>query len=230
MVRFLRRSTRFGLWVVLLVPHLATAQQAAATPPAALYLSLKNLQFTDAYYKPIAAWLQRNDTLNLRYEDIRLAFAIKLGTYWVHSLDSQALAPGSVFVNGDPEVGQQFVRAYQEHELNAAALAGALPPGVRTLLVVNELKFHGQKETVVFSYSNKLVTDKRYVRQAILRYQVIRLSADGRTVEQARTGVLRFHETSSPNQTRFYRSGPNTPPAQQLLDRVLNTWLSEVLG
>lgn len=220
------------LGLLFTASHLVGQSQATASPntPLAgkrvgLYLSLKALQFDSYYYKPLAAWLQRSDSLNLQYEDIRLAVAVKLGNYLTQLLMEEMGADTAFFLNADPALGGPFLKHYRNSQLNSTALYPSLPAGTDYLLVIDELNLGGRKEDVVFSFSNRLITEKTYVHEARVQLAGFGLGPSGALVSSPKV-THDFDGAHPVGQYRFYTSTEKALPAQRILDRVLNAALN----
>lgn len=218
------------LLLLLVAGMLIGSRASAQSTPSPLsgksvgiYLSLKALQFDDPYYKPFGAWLQLNDSLNLQYEEIRLAVAVKLGNYLTQVLQEKLGTDTAYFINADAEMGKSFLTHYRDGQLDITAFQKAVPAETDYILVIDQLRLTGQFRDVVYSYSNELITDRMYVHKAKVQAFAFAFNPVGRSSSQ-----LAYDGEKSPNRVRFYTASEKAPPAEKILDRLFNTLIADL--
>lgn len=208
-----------------MLPVAVCGQSAPEVPASKLrgkqvgvFVSLKNLSFQDHYYKMMAAWLQRQDSLNLQYEDIRVGIAVKLGNYLTQVLQQQLGADTVFNMNADAAIGQAFLNSYRGGQLNTALLQKALPEGTDYIVVIDLLDMQSRKVNALYAFSNDVVAEKRVVLQGNLRVLVFSAAV----AAPVAVSDIRFDEDISPNQRAYYATPKNGAPAQRAFDIMLN--------
>jgi hypothetical protein len=218
---------------VVLLPAWAAGQNQPEIPPTkfagksiGLYLSLKNLSFEGHYYKMMAAWLQRQDSLNLQYEDIRIGVAVKLTNYLTVAI-RQHLGADTVYnINADVALGTALVNSYRGETINPGALQKVMPPGTDYLVIIDLVTLNSRKVNTLYAFSNDVIAEKRAVQQANLRVRVFTLAR----AEAIAHADVRFDEDISPNQRAYYATPSGGAPAQRAFDTMFNTLWAELFS
>lgn len=130
----------------------------------AVYFSKKNFSYSAGYHKLLAHYIQQQDSLNLRAEELKLAASIRLGNDFVQFLNARAGTDSAYFVNARPELGEAFIRSYDGNRLYFSGLRRYMPQSTGLILIIDPLTFRSESRQQVASFSNKIFTFNRITR------------------------------------------------------------------
>jgi hypothetical protein len=207
----------------------ATAHAAADTLPppnlfkgkrVAIYISKRNLNFSEEYYRMLSHYIQVGDTIGLSDEDIRLGVVIKLGNDLARIFKTKMQADTAFFINAMGEFGNLFIKNYQNKRLNFAAIGPQLPPSTDYILIIDGLLLTGESRESVYPVSNVIATERRYARLVKIDGRLY----DVRNRHMAAGLQQTYDQDTTRHQTFFYRPETEKYPALQFLSRVMNSY------
>lgn len=182
-----------------------------------IYVSLRNFNFTQPYNIPVSVFLQRQDTLGLASENLRLGATIKLGTY-LTQLTRRMGADSVYFINAQPELSQQFVRNTGAGGLNLSAVAGILPKGTDYILSVDSLYLGTVTRTSLYVISNEMYSERRNARVARMALRVHSVAP-----RNSRSLSIKFDEDLAQHAADYLPLPPSSSPVENILTRIWNT-------
>ncbi len=208
------------------------ATQDTARPPAnlfrgkniAVYLSKRNLTFSEEYYKMLSHYVQEGDTLGMSEEDIRLGVIVKLGNDLTRIVHRKMGADSAYFLNGVTELANLFIRHYQARSLNISPLISKMPPRTEYILILDGITLTGEKRDAVYAVSNIIASEKRYVRTARIEGRLYDVKA-----RRMLPGlVFNYDQDLTTYTQQYFRGTDEKYPALQVLSRMLNPFLVQL--
>ncbi|MCZ2355942.1 MAG: hypothetical protein LC115_04515 [Bacteroidia bacterium] len=124
----------------------------------AVYISKKNLLFDAAYFKPLAYYLQVNDSLGLSEEDLKLGVSVKLG-YFLQQEIARLTGAHVIFLNADPALAKPFLEYYDDSRPNPRL--NTYLPKVDYIFYVSAINLSTITESQLWVISNKLINEKK---------------------------------------------------------------------
>lgn len=128
-----------------------------------IYLSSKSVSFDSDYYIWINQFLSLGDDRS--WEDNQKAeFLIRLGQRWSAELQRITDADTVIFLNGDVELGKQYLREGAAEMLRSGA--------VDVVITLDSLSLATRVKRVNYIRSNKIYSSKRIIRKARMHSSV----------------------------------------------------------
>lgn len=186
----------------------------------AIYISKRNLNFTEEYFRMLSHYIQVGDTLGLSDEDIRLGVIVKLGNDMARIIRAKMGADTAYFINGMGEFANLFIRNYQNKRLNFTPVVPQLPPRTDYILIIDGLLLTGENRESVYPISNVIATERRYAKIVKVEGRLF----DVRNRQMAAGLLHTYDQDTTRHQTFFYRADTEKYPALQFLSRVLNSY------
>lgn len=161
------------IYMALSLPLSAWAQLPdLAGKRAGVYISMRQLSFTDAYYKAINQFLTVEEDRSWS-ELVKTEFALRIGERLSAQLQAITGADTVYFLNADPQRGRDFIQHYHQGQDSLAAFGGSLAP-LQVVFSLSALDFKTRSERIAYIRSNRIISEQLSVRQARMGLSIFR--------------------------------------------------------
>mgnify|MGYP001796245025 CR=1 FL=1 len=138
----------------------------------AVYLSKRNFEHNRLFYHEIAQFLFCDYGEERVIEDIKLEVSIAIGRLFSEQLAEHTEAKSAFFLNGRPELAREFMANYNPDAHTLRAMGNAARD-VDYVLVVNPMILSMERNPVVLTRSNRLVTQYDLIRKGRVRLELL---------------------------------------------------------
>jgi len=183
-----------------------------------IYLSGKNVAFTDEYYMAISRFLKSGEDRS-QGENIKTEFLVRLGEELRLELQIKTDADSVYFINSDIERGSAFLEAYDPLS-NRLDLQSPLFRETDFILVINELDLNVHYIKSMVIRSNRMIPERTMVKKAHLK---ISWFAIGKLASLFETESC-FDEKKNKNVPPILNLQNGESPLGSFLSRVFSAW------
>lgn len=189
-----------------------------------VYFSKKKFTYNSAYREPFAAFVQRTDTLGLSDEALKLATSIRLGNYIRNQLAEHSGADTVIFINAIPQAANVMLRTYIPQGFNREKLWQALGRELDYVVVIDLLECSTSLRRSIFAISNRIVSERRTVRQVQLAVKVFRPSGE------PIVAAINYDGDFTEPARGLFRDASQQVQALEFLDTSLNMALASIFA
>jgi len=150
---------------------------ASQVPPHSLkgkkvgvYISLKNFQYASDYDILLAGYVNRNDSLGLKGEDLRRAVVIRAGNQLVKHMKNDLHAVDALYLNSLPKVADRLVDAEKRQQINYDLFREL---GLDYVLMWDRCNLTASYHNSVKTYSNQIFSIKQRVDQCVMQWRIL---------------------------------------------------------
>lgn len=163
------------VWVLIvwLAGSAAAFAQADSLMPlkdktVAVYFSKKQFSFDASFRIPLSQFILSDKGEEEDIEDIKTQTLISLGTLFSQQLKPATEADSVYFLNEYPDRARAFISNYNSEERSLSPPGDAMT-GTDYILVINPFVLGSYKTSVVYTRSNRLITQKVIVKTGRVR-------------------------------------------------------------
>jgi|GEM_PF-3489227 len=127
-----------------------------------VYISSKQFLFDPTYYMDIAQFL-KVEIDRSQGENVKKELLVRMGELFSQELQRVSQADTCYFINGDPDKGRTFIKAFNA-EYNSLTPLGASFADTDYVLILNEFSLENRFSNSLYIYSNKMFNKKVRVR------------------------------------------------------------------
>ena len=190
----------------------------------AVYTSKKNLTFDAPYFKPLAYYLQVNDSLGLSEEDLKLGVTIKFGHFLQQEIE-RITGARVIFLNAEPSLAKVFQEYYDETRPNPRV--SSYLPKIDYFFTVSNINLSTITETQLWVISNKLVNEKkkRFVGRATFVWEK---AGDIQSFKRSEVMWTNGNTVPPDGFQDFFQAQEQPGEAAKLLANLCNTFWAQI--
>lgn len=186
-----------------------------------LYLSKKGINFTKDYYQSFAAFLLREDSLDLSDENLKTAFTVALGNFLSRKFEERLGVDSVYYLNTSPAAVKAITNGYRPEGFNLKGVKAAVPEKVDYLLMIETFKCAVRGAPSLVTYSNRLYSMNRKVRYADVTLKLYDLRGNRPPL----TATVRYSDDAPAPSAPYLTLGGTQTGAAVWISKVLDSGL-----
>lgn len=190
---------------------------------AAVFLSKKHFTFPENYLLLLSQFIKAEEEKRTDVENIKQSTLILLGEFFCGQSEKVLKADSVYFLSEYPDLARQFLDHYSSDPHYLEPLDGAFG-NTDYILVVSPLTLGGYQTSSVYARSNRIITEKIYVKTARMRVDLY----DPVTGHLKATFHTCFDDRKSKKPGKLYNFHNGDSPTGQFLANLFSAFAEQM--
>jgi hypothetical protein len=183
-----------------------------------IYLSKEGFSFTQHYNEAFAMFLQKDDSLDLTANYLKLGATIRLGNYLTKALERQMGVRQAYFVNSRPAFGRKFVQMHEANTFKPNLLQQFTKGTTDYFLLIDRLDCNTVTRRSFYTISNQIRSQRRTVKVVTVQLRLI----DGRNGNVVSRATVEYDREKSSLNNNYLNMAETVTPSVRFLDDSLS--------